>query len=110
MFRKPDGMIAGRATAGGGVPAQVPYPGVYVLTRAELSLYASCFMAKHYQCTRRTLAAAGLTVDNVQHYNQYKEADVMYKKAEELITLTKIDKIIDFINEWPEKLAMFKIR
>jgi hypothetical protein len=39
---KPGGTIAGPAPVGGAAVSQVPNPGVYVSTRAELSLYAAC--------------------------------------------------------------------
>jgi hypothetical protein len=47
-LRKPGGTIAGPVPVGGGVQPQIPNPGVYVSTRAELSLCAACLMAKHY--------------------------------------------------------------
>jgi hypothetical protein len=106
-LRKPGGTIAGPAPAGVAAIPQVPNPGVYVSTRAELSLYTACYMAKHYNRTGRTLTAIELTTDAILRFSQYKEAEDAYKEAEETIKLTKPDKIIDFIDDWPDNLALF---
>jgi len=106
-LRKPGGTIAGVVPAGGGAAPQVPNPGVYVSTRAEMNLSAACFMARHYRRTTRTLTAADLTTDKVQRYSQFKEAEDAYKEVEDSFKLTKPDKIIDFIDEWPEHLALY---
>ena len=106
-LRKPGGTIAGPAPAGGAAIPQVANPGVYVSTRAELSLYTACYMAKHYNRTGRTLTAIELTADATLRFSQYKEAEDAYKEAEETIKLTKPDKIIDFIDDWPDNLALF---
>ena len=106
-FRKPGGTMDGPVPAGDGVPPQIPNPGVYVSTRAEMNLKVACFMAKHYERTVRTLTPAGITVAKVQRYTQYKEAEEKYKEPEEALKLTKPDKIIDFIDEWPEHLALY---
>jgi hypothetical protein len=106
-LRKPGGQIAGPAPAGGGAIPMIPNPGVYVSTIAELNLKVVCFMAKHYVRTSRTLMPAMVTMAKVQQYAQYKEAEKDYKEPDDALKLSKPDKIIDFIEEWPESLALY---
>jgi hypothetical protein len=101
-LRKPGGTVA--AAAGGAV---VPNPGVYVTTRAEMNLTAACYMARHYARTTRTLTPADLTVERVQRYAQYRQAEEAYKEPDEVMKLIKPEKIIDFIDEWPDHLALY---
>jgi hypothetical protein len=57
-------------------------------------------------CRGRTLQANDLTPDNVLLFSQYNEAEDAYKEMEETLKLTKPDKIIDFIDDWPDNLAL----
>jgi hypothetical protein len=100
-LRKPGGTVGGRGAA------QVPNPGVYVSTRAELALTAACFMALHYDRTKRTLTAADITLVNIERYKRYKVSEENHKEPDVTMKLSKPDKIIDFIDEWPENLALF---
>jgi hypothetical protein len=61
----------------------------------------------HYQHTSRKLRTADLTIDKVQQYAQYKEAEDEYKEADEVLKLEKLEKIMDYIDEWPEHLAHY---
>jgi hypothetical protein len=106
-LRKPGGMIAGVAAEDGGAVPQVPNPGVYVATRAEMNLSSACYMARHYYRTSRILTAPELTQARMHRYAQYKEAEEAYKEPDDLLKLSKPDKIIDFIDEWPEHLALY---
>jgi hypothetical protein len=106
-LRKPGGTIDGVAPVGGGEVPQIPNPGVYVSTRAEMNLLSACYMARHYQRTTRTLIASDLTQNKMHRYAQYKEAEDAYKEPDVLLKLSKPDKIIEFIDEWPEHLALY---
>jgi hypothetical protein len=101
-LRKPGGTAA--AAAGGAI---VPNPGVYVTTRAEMNLTAACYMARHYARITRTLTPADLTVERVQRYAHYRQAEEAYKEPDEGMKLIKPEKIIDFIDEWPDHLALY---
>ena len=68
---------------------------------------AACFMALHYQRTKRTLTAVDVTLDNVERYKLYKVAEENHKEPDDNMKLSKPDKIIDFIDDWPESLALF---
>jgi hypothetical protein len=48
-----------------------------------------------------------LTADNVLYFSQYKEPEDAYKEKDETLKLTKPDKIIDFIDDWPKNLVLF---
>lgn len=106
-LRKPGGQIPGPAPTGGGAVPMIPNPGVYVSAIAELNLKATCFMAKHYVRTSRTLEPAMVTMASVHQYTLFKEAEDDYKEPEDQLKLSKPDKIIDFIEEWPEHLALY---
>lgn len=106
-LRKPGGTIDGPAPAGGGAIPRIPNPGVYVSTRAEINMGSICYMARHYARTSRTLEAAALTVANMHLFAQYKEAEEAYKEPTEAMKLKGPDKIIDFIDDWPEHLALY---
>jgi hypothetical protein len=93
--------------AGGGIAPMIPNPGVYVSTIAELNLKVVCFMTKHYVRTSRTLTPAMVTMATVHQYAQYKEAEKDYKEPDDALKLSKPEKIIDFIEEWPESLDLY---
>jgi hypothetical protein len=97
-LRKPGGTTAGVApTAGAAIP-QIPNPGVYVSTRAEINLAAVCYIARHYARASRTLEAATLTLAVINTFAQYKEAEDAYKEPTEAMKLKGPDKIIDLYN------------
>jgi hypothetical protein len=106
-LRKPGGMIDGPAQAGGGAIPRIPNPGVYVSTRSEINMAAMCYMARHYARTLQTLEAASLTVANIHLFAQYKEAEEAYKEPTEAMKLKSADKNIDFIDDWPEHVALY---
>jgi hypothetical protein len=106
-LRKPGGMIDGPAPGGGGAIPRIPNPGVYVSTRAEVNMGSTCYMARHYARTSRTLEAATLTVANIYLFAQYKEAEEAYKEPTEAMKLKGPEKIIDFIDDWPEHIALY---
>ena len=106
-LRKPGGMIEGTNRGEDGVPIQVPNPGMYVSTRAEMNLTYACYMARHFTRTTRTLIASDLTVENVQRYAQYKEVEDNFKEPDDVMRLTKPEKILEFIEEWPAHLALY---
>jgi hypothetical protein len=72
-----------------------------------MNLKSPFFLALNYQRTSRTLTTANLTVKRAHRFAQYKEADEDYKKADEVLKLEKPEKIMDFINDWPEHLALY---
>jgi hypothetical protein len=106
-LRKPGGTIDEPGQGRGAVARAIPNPGVYVSTRAEMNLKSACFLAMHYERTSRTLRTADLTVERVHRFAQYKEAEEDYKKADEVLKLDKPEKIMDFIDDWPEHLALY---
>jgi hypothetical protein len=106
-MRKPGGMIDGPPPVDGVLVAQVPNPGTYVSVKAELNMMVACFLARHYDRTGRTLTDALITMDRVSRYVAFKEAEEAYKEPTEAMKLTKPDKIMDFIEEWPEYLSLY---
>jgi hypothetical protein len=43
----------------------------------------------------------------VHQYAQYKEVESEYKEPDDVLKLSKPEKIINFIEEWPESLALY---
>jgi hypothetical protein len=106
-MRKPGGTMEGPVPAvAGAVAPLIPNPGTYVSMRAELNMMITCYMARHYLRTSRTLTAALITTDRLSRYVVFKDAEEDYKEPTEPLKLTKPDKIMDFIEEWPEHLAL----
>ena len=106
-LRKPGGTIAGVAPAVGAVVPQIPNPGVYVSTRAEINLTTVCYIARHYARASRTLEARDLTLPAIGTFAQYKEAEDAYKEPTEAMKLKGPEKIIDFIDDWPEHVHLY---
>jgi hypothetical protein len=106
-LRKPGGTMAGPIPAGGGVALQIPNPGVYVSTRAEMNMAAVCYMARHHARTTRTMEAGDITLATIQTFTQYKEAEEAYKEPTDAMKLKGPEKIIDFIDDWPEHIALY---
>ena len=106
-LRKPGGTIEGPAPLDGAVAPLVPNPGTYVSMKAEVNMTIVCYMARHYYRTCRTLTAALITTDRLSRYAVFKEAEEAYKEPTEPMKLTKPDKIMDFIEEWPDHLALY---
>jgi hypothetical protein len=100
LLHKPGGMIDGPTPAGGGAVARIPNPGVYVSTRAEVNMALICYMAQYYE-------AAVLSVPNMYLFAQYKETKDACKEPLKVMKLKSPDKIIDFIDDWPEYLALY---
>ena len=110
-LRKPGGLIAGVPVARADPNAPVPMlinPGVYVSTDAEMNLASACYMARHFTRTSRILLAEDLTENRVVQYATYQEAEIAYKDPEDKLKLMKPDqdKIFEFIDDWPESLAL----
>jgi hypothetical protein len=105
-LRKPGGLMQGPAAADGTIP-MVVNPGVYVSTRAELNLASASYMARHYIRTKRTIRPADLRLDRLVTFQEYREAEDSYTEPSDHLKLTKPDKIIDFIDDWPDNLALF---
>ena len=106
-LRKPGGTIEGPIPGDGTPPQMIPNPGTYVSLRAELNMVIACYMARHYLRTGRTLIAGLVTIDRLSRYAVFKEAEEAYKEPTEAMKLMKPDKIMDFIEEWPEHLALY---
>jgi hypothetical protein len=105
-LRKPGGTIE-QATADGQPAVRIPNPGVYVSTMAEINLTTACYMARHYKRASRTLTAALLTTARIERYKQFKEAEEAYKEPDDAMKLVKPDKIMDFIEDWPDHVALY---
>lgn len=82
-------------------------PGIHVATRAELSLKTACYMARHFKRTSRVMHPEDLTMDNVATYSNHRKAEEAYKEPTEKLKLMKPEKMLEFIDEWPEQLALF---
>jgi hypothetical protein len=109
-LRKPGGTVQGQLPAGaavGTVPPQVPNPGVYVSAMAERNLKVAAYIARHFHRTGRTLAADYLTAARIHQYVQHLKAEEDYKEPEELLKLSKVEKVWDFIDDFPEHLALY---
>jgi hypothetical protein len=82
--------------------------GTVVSTRAEMALYVTCYMARHYQRTDRTMTAASITLAKVETFSKRRTNEEGYKEpAADKMKLTSPDRILDFIEEWPEHLALY---
>jgi hypothetical protein len=101
-LKKPGGMIM----QGGRNGVAVPNPGVYVSGNAERNMEAAGYMAAHYDRTQRTLTVPDLTLANIRTYHQHKQAEKAFKEREEVLKLEKPEKIIEFIDDWPDYLAL----
>jgi hypothetical protein len=105
-LRKPGGMIDGPAPAGGAPIPQIRDPGVFVSTRAEMNMKTACYMARHYARTSRMLEAAMISEASIYEF-KHKDSEMAYKEPTEPLKLKGPDKILDFIDEWPEQLALY---
>jgi hypothetical protein len=76
--------------------------GVVVSTSAEMALYVVCYMARHYKRTSRTMTEAGITLEEVESFSKRRINEEGYKEPTEKMKLSKPEKIMDFIEEWPE--------
>ena len=106
-LRRPGGVVLGLAPPAGGLPPRLANPGVSVSAIAKLNLSSACYMARHYHRTGRQLLASELTMDMVQRYAQFRIAEEDYKEPSTALKLVKPDKIFDFIDDWPEHLALY---
>jgi hypothetical protein len=105
-LRKPGGTIAGPVAADGSITA-IPNPGVYVASKAEMNLMSACFMARHYQRTQRILTTTDVVMPRIQRFTQFKEAEEAYKEPSDTLKLIKPEKIMDFIDDWPDHIALY---
>ena len=82
--------------------------GTVVSTRAEMALYVTCYMARHYQRTDRTMTAASIAMAKIETFSKRRTNEEGYKEpAVDKMKLTSPDRILDFIDEWPEHLALY---
>lgn len=109
-LRKPGGTIAGTLPPGapvGAIPPQIPNPGVYVSAMAERNLKVAVYIARHFTRTGRTLTSDFLTVVRFQRYAYFQKAEEDYKEPDDLLKLEKVEKVWDFIDEFPEHLSLY---
>lgn len=85
----------------------VPDPGVYVSARAELNLTVACYIARHYHRTNRLLEADDITMARIERYQQYKQVEDEHKDPDELLLLTKVERIQEFLDDFPEHLEKY---
>jgi hypothetical protein len=81
--------------------------GVVVSTRAEMALFVICYMARHYNCTTRTMTEASITLAMVETFSKRRMNEEGYKESADKMMLSGPDRILDFIEEWPEHLALY---
>jgi hypothetical protein len=106
-LRRPGGVVEGMPLADGALPPRLINPGVNVSALAKMNLSSACYMARHYRRTGRRLTAGDLTMEMVQRYAQFRTAEEDYKEPTTALKLIKPDKIFDFIDDWPEHLALY---
>jgi hypothetical protein len=53
------------------------------------------------------LTTADLTVARVHRFSQYKEAEEDYNMVIKVLKLERLEKIMDFIDDWPKYLALY---
>jgi hypothetical protein len=81
--------------------------GTNVAARAKVLLKTVCYMARHYRRTSRVMAPGDLLLDNVVTLSNHRKSEVDYKELSEKLKLVKVENMLDFIEEWPEQLALF---
>jgi hypothetical protein len=64
-------------------------------------------MARHYKRTSRTMTEAGITLAEVESFSKRRTNEEGYKEPTEKMKLSNPEKIMDFIEEWPEHLALY---
>jgi hypothetical protein len=109
-LRKPGGQIAGPVPANtppGAAPPMITNPGVPVSALAEVNLKVAAYMVKHFNRTTRTLQAAFIDDATIRRYTLYKRAEKEHKEPDDIMKPDKVEKVWDFIEEWPEHLALY---
>jgi hypothetical protein len=81
--------------------------GTNVAIRAEVSLKTVCYIARLYRRTSRVLTPCDISFDNVVTFANHCKLEDDYKEPTEKLKLVKVDKMLDFIEEWPEQFALF---
>ena len=81
--------------------------GTVVSTRAEMALFVVCYMARHYDRTNRTMTEASITLAKVETFSKRRTNEEGYKEPADKMKLSGPDRILDFIEEWPEHLALY---
>jgi hypothetical protein len=102
-------VVAAGVAAGAAAVAAAPNHnlGVYVSTRAESNLMVACYIARHFHRTNRTLEANMIDQDRIERYEWFKQAEKDYKEPTELMKLAKVEKIQDFIDDFPDHLYKY---
>jgi hypothetical protein len=106
-FYKPGGMIDGPAPSGGAPIPQISDPGVFVSTRLEMNMKTSCYVAHRYERKKQVLRAAAIKEATIFEYKQFKESEKVYTEPAEQMNLKGPEQIVDFIDEWPEHIALY---
>jgi hypothetical protein len=83
--------------------------GTYVSTLAEVAMKTVYYISRHFNRTSRTLAVAHITLANIIIFTNHRKALDAYKEPTEMMKLSKPtpDKTLEFIEDWPENLALF---
>jgi hypothetical protein len=59
-------------------------------------------MARNYRRTSRVVAPGDLTFNNLVTFLNHRKSKVDYKVLYEKLKLVKVEKMLAFIEEWPE--------
>jgi hypothetical protein len=112
-IKSPGGMINNPAApdANGlvivNVPAQMRNPGAYIPDRAEESMKIACYMARHFLRTGRALGSEQITMGCINRFKTYRATERERKDPEDLMELSKPEKVQDFIDKFPEHLFQY---
>jgi hypothetical protein len=71
-----------------------------------------CYIARHSNRTSHTLAVAHIPLANTIVVTNHQKAEDAYKEPAEKMKLSKptTDKTLEFIEDWPENLALFNVQ
>jgi hypothetical protein len=68
-----------------------------------------CYIARHFNRTSRTLAVAHIMLASIIVFMNHRKAEDAYKEPMEKMKISKptLEKTLEFIEDWPENLALF---
>jgi hypothetical protein len=78
-----------------------------VARRAQVLLKMVCYAAHNYQRTSCVMDAGESIYDNNGTFDNHQKEDVDYMEPMEKHKGVKVEMMLDFVEEWPEKLALF---
>jgi hypothetical protein len=64
-------------------------------------------MARHYCRESQFMVSGYPTINNVVTFSDHRKYNLDYKETSEKLKLVKVEKMLNFIEEWLEQLALF---